>query len=89
MSAQGKFKKQLSLIDLTFIGLGAIFGSGWLFAASHVSSIAGPAGIFSWLLGGFAVLLLGIVYCRWARPCPVPVAWCATRCIPTARCWAT
>ena len=55
MSAQGKFKKQLSLIDLTFIGLGAIFGSGWLFAASHVSSIAGPAGIFSWLLGGFAV----------------------------------
>ena len=58
----GKFKKQLSLIDLTFIGLGAIFGSGWLFAASHVSAIAGPAGIFSWLLGGFAVLLLGIVY---------------------------
>ena len=37
MSAQGKFKKQLSLIDLTFIGLGAIFGSGWLFAASAAS----------------------------------------------------
>ena len=45
----GKFKKQLSLLDLTFIGLGAIFGSGWLFAASHVSAIAGPAGILSWL----------------------------------------
>ena len=58
MSGKGKFKKQLSLVDLTFIGLGAIFGSGWLFAASHVSAIAGPAGIFSWLLGGFAVLLL-------------------------------
>ncbi len=38
----GKFKKQFSLLDLTFIGLGAIFGSGWLFAASHVSAIAGP-----------------------------------------------
>lgn len=25
----GKFKKQLTLTDLTFIGLGAIFGSGW------------------------------------------------------------
>ncbi|MFI7801018.1 APC family permease [Pseudomonas sp. FP2294] len=70
MSAQGKFKKQLSLIDLTFIGLGAIFGSGWLFAASHVSSIAGPAGIFSWLLGGFAVLLLGIVYCELGAALP-------------------
>ena len=42
MSGKGKFKKQLSLMDLTFIGLGAIFGSGWLFAASHVSAIAGP-----------------------------------------------
>lgn len=66
----GKFKKQLSLLDLTFIGLGAIFGSGWLFAASHVSAIAGPAGIFSWLLGGFAVLLLGIVYCELGAALP-------------------
>lgn len=67
---QGKFRKQLSLTDLTFIGLGAIFGSGWLFSASHVSSIAGPAGIFSWLLGGFAVLLLGIVYCELGAALP-------------------
>lgn len=70
MSGKGKFKRQLSLMDLTFIGLGAIFGSGWLFAASHVSAIAGPAGIFSWLLGGFAVLLLGIVYCELGAALP-------------------
>ncbi len=70
MPRNGKFKKQLSLTDLTFIGLGAIFGSGWLFAASHVSAIAGPAGIFSWLLGGFAVLLLGIVYCELGAALP-------------------
>ncbi|MDR0243503.1 MAG: APC family permease [Burkholderia sp.] len=69
-AGHGKFKKQLSLTDLTFIGLGAIFGSGWLFAASHVSTIAGPAGIFSWLLGGFAVLLLGIVYCELGAALP-------------------
>ncbi len=55
---------------LTFIGLGAIFGSGWLFAASHVSAIAGPAGILSWFLGGFAVLLLGIVYCELGAALP-------------------
>ena len=85
----GKFKKQLSLTDLTFIGLGAIFGSGWLFAASHVSAIAGPAGIFSWLLGGFAVLLLGIIYCELGAALPRAGGWCATRCSPTARSWAT
>ena len=65
-----EIQEQLSLTDLTFIGLGAIFGSGWLFAASHVSSIAGPAGILSWLLGGFAVLLLGIVYCELGAALP-------------------
>lgn len=69
-SGQGKFKKQLTLMDLTFIGLGAIFGSGWLFAASHVSVIAGPAGIFSWVIGGIAVLLLGIVYCELGAALP-------------------
>ena len=51
---QGKFKRSLSVADLNLIGLGAIFGSGWLFAASHVASIAGPAGILSWLIGGVA-----------------------------------
>ncbi|MGH8216091.1 MAG: hypothetical protein ACREPZ_10415, partial [Rhodanobacteraceae bacterium] len=59
-AGQGHFKKQLSLTDLTFIGLGAVFGSGWLFSASYVADIAGPAGIVSWLVGGAAVLLLGL-----------------------------
>src|SRR6185312_1052679 len=70
MSSTGKFHRQLSLTDLTFIGLGAIFGSGWLFAASHVSAIAGPAGILSWLIGGAAVLLLGLVYCELGAALP-------------------
>lgn len=62
MSDQGKFKRQLTLSDLTFIGFGSMFGSGWLFASSHVASIAGPAGILSWVIGGFAILLLGLVF---------------------------
>lgn len=66
----GQFKKQLSLLDLTLIGLGSIFGSGWLFSASHVASFAGPAGIFSWIIGGFAVLLLGIIYCELGAALP-------------------
>ncbi|WP_368564019.1 APC family permease [Pseudoxanthomonas sp. UTMC 1351] len=70
MALQGKFQKRLSLTDLTFIGLGSIFGSGWLFAASHVSAIAGPAGIISWIVGGVAVLLLGLVYCELGAALP-------------------
>lgn len=70
MASQGKFKKSLTLTDLTFIGLGSIFGSGWLFAASHVSAMAGPAGILSWVFGGFAVFLLGLVYCELGAALP-------------------
>lgn len=70
MPSTGKFKRQLSLVDLTFIGLGAIFGSGWLFSASRVSAIAGPAGILSWVIGGAAVLLLGLVYCELGAALP-------------------
>ena len=64
------FQRKLGLVDLTFIGLGAIFGSGWLFSASHVADIAGPAGIVSWLIGGAAVLLLGLVYCELGAALP-------------------
>ena len=70
MAAQGKFHKSLSLTDLTFIGLGSIFGSGWLFAASHVAGMAGPAGIISWVFGGVAVFLLGLVYCELGAALP-------------------
>ncbi|MEZ0472166.1 APC family permease [Luteimonas salinilitoris] len=70
MASQGKFRKTLSLTDLTFIGLGSIFGSGWLFAASHVAGMAGPAGILSWVFGGFAVFLLGLVYCELGAALP-------------------
>ncbi|MBN8713615.1 MAG: APC family permease [Xanthomonadales bacterium] len=70
MPEQGRFLKKLSLTDLTFIGLGSIFGSGWLFAASHVAASAGPAGIISWLIGGAAVLLLGLVYCELGAALP-------------------
>lgn len=69
-AAPGRFKRQLDLADLTFIGLGAIFGSGWLFSASYVAAIAGPSGIVSWLIGGAAVLLLGLVYCELGAALP-------------------
>ncbi|CAM3713366.1 APC family permease [Alicyclobacillus pomorum] len=62
MEGQGKFRKQLTLVDLTFLGLGSIIGSGWLFASAKVANTAGPAAWISWLIGAVAVILLGLVY---------------------------
>ncbi len=58
----GKFKKQLGLMDLTFIGFGSIIGSGWLFASQKAAMVAGPAAWISWVIGAVAVALLGFVY---------------------------
>ena len=60
--ATGKLKRKLSFLDLTFIGLGSIVGSGWLFASQKGAETAGPAAWLSWVIGAFAVLLLGFVY---------------------------
>ncbi len=64
------FRRSLSGLDLTMIGFGSIFGSGWLFAAAHVSAIAGPASVLSWIVAGIAVLLLGLVYCELGAALP-------------------
>lgn len=55
-------KKELSLLDLTMLSLGAIIGSGWLFASQRGANLAGPAAIFAWLIGGLAVLFIALVY---------------------------
>lgn len=50
--------------------LGGIIGSGWLFGALYAANAAGPASILSWLLGGFAVILIGLVYAELAGMLP-------------------
>ncbi|MCY0900677.1 MAG: APC family permease [Firmicutes bacterium] len=59
---QGKLKRQLGLLDLTLLGLGAIIGSGWLFGAVYAANDAGPASWISWVIGAIAVGLIGLVY---------------------------
>ncbi len=42
--------------------LGAIIGSGWLLASQAAAVGAGPSAIFSWIIGGVVVMLIGLVY---------------------------
>jgi amino acid transporter len=70
MHHSGKFKKTMSLVDLILIGLGAIFGSAWLFAVSNVASKAGPSGFISWVIGGLIILLIGLVYAELGAALP-------------------
>jgi amino acid transporter len=57
-----KLRKTMGLTQLTALSLGAIIGSGWLFAVLSADSVAGPASLFSWLIGGVCVLFIAFTY---------------------------
>ena len=55
-------KKSLNLLQLTFASTGAIIGSGWLLGIYFSAKYTGPSSIISWIAGGFAVILIALVY---------------------------
>lgn len=66
----GGFKKRLSLLDLTLLGVGSIIGSGWLFGAMYGAQDAGNLSWLAWLFGAVAVILIGLVYAELAAAMP-------------------
>ncbi len=67
---RARFKKELSLLDLTFICIGSMVGSGWLFAAQACAKLAGPSAILSWLLGAIGITILGLVFAELGSSLP-------------------
>ncbi len=55
MENKGPFKKTISLLDLALIGLSYFWLRLGMFAVSNVATQAGPAGSFSWVIGGVII----------------------------------
>lgn len=68
--ANGKLKKKLSGTDLLLLGIGAIIGSGWLYAAQNGANLSGPNVWISWVIGAFIIILIGLVYAELAAALP-------------------
>ena len=66
-----KLRRDVGLVGLVFASLGSIIGAGWLFGALFASSLAGPAAIVSWLLGGSAMMLLALTHAELGGTYPV------------------
>jgi len=62
LESDKKLRKALTLQDLFFMSMGAIIGSGWLYAVAAGGSVAGPAAIISWIIGGILVLFIALNY---------------------------
>ncbi|MBG0741563.1 APC family permease [Paeniglutamicibacter antarcticus] len=66
-----KLKRHLGPIGLLFAAIGSIIGSGWLFGAFNASVIAGPSAIFSWLIAGLMIMLIGLCYAELGPMFPI------------------
>src|SRR3954470_4074762 len=69
--AEHKLRRDVGLVGLMFASLGSIIGAGWLFGALYASSLAGPAALIAWLLGGGAVMLLALTHAELGAMYPV------------------
>lgn len=67
----GGLRRDMGRVGLLFAGVGSIIGSGWLFGALNASTQAGPAAVFSWVIGGVMILLIGLVYAELGTMFPV------------------
>ncbi|BBW97788.1 APC family permease [Geobacillus sp. FSL W8-0032] len=55
-------QRKMGTFSLMMTGLGSIIGSGWLFGAWKAAQIAGPAAVFSWLIGMLVILTIALSY---------------------------
>ncbi len=69
-TSQPHFHRRLTRIDLLMTAAGGLVGSGWLFSALATATIAGPASLISWVIGGIAVVILGLTFAELSAAYP-------------------
>ncbi|MCB5908390.1 APC family permease [Streptomyces pinistramenti] len=65
-------RKGLSLFALIMIGIGSIFGSGWLFGAGTAAQVAGPAALAAWVIGALLIGMIAMTYAEVGSAYPIP-----------------
>lgn len=63
--------RRISPSTLFMLSMNGIIGSGWLFAPLYAAKIAGPAAIISWLVGGFAAMLIAFTFAELSTMLPI------------------
>jgi amino acid transporter len=61
----------MGFIGAVWASESSIIGSGWLFGALYAAQAAGPAAIIAWVIGGVAVVVLGLIHAELGAMYPV------------------
>ncbi|HEY8300620.1 MAG TPA: APC family permease [Jatrophihabitans sp.] len=64
-------KRDVGIVGLLFASVGSIIGSGWLFGALTSAQLAGPAAIFSWIIGAVMIIIIALVFAELGTMFPV------------------
>src|SRR5690348_11853574 len=67
----GELTRRISPATLFMLSMNGIIGSGWLFAPLYAAKIAGSAAIVSWLIGGFAAILIAFTFAELSTMLPI------------------
>lgn len=67
----GQLSRRISPFMLFMLSMNGIIGSGWLFAPMYAAKIAGPAAIFSWIIGGLAAMLIAFTFAELSTMFPI------------------
>src|SRR5215203_6219984 len=71
-SGEHTFKKALSALDLTMLGIGAIIGTGiFVLTGQAAGKHAGPAVVISMVLAGIASVFAALCYSEFAASVPI------------------
>lgn len=65
------FQRSIGSLALWFAAIGGIVGSGWLFGPLYAAQIAGPAAIFSWIIGGILMMFIAFTFAELAAAFPL------------------
>ena len=69
-SSDRRLHRVLGFWPLFAISLGGIIGSGWLFGVLRAASLAGPAAILAWVIGGLLAIVLVFSWSEMGRRVP-------------------
>ncbi|MFZ5373998.1 MAG: APC family permease [Campylobacterota bacterium] len=68
----GEFQRRLGLMDVTFIGIGAVIGAGiFVITGQAAATMAGPAIVLSFLLGAVMIGITALIYAELSSAFPV------------------
>src|SRR6478735_2762427 len=64
-------RRDVGVVGLLFASVGSIIGSGWLFGALTSAQLAGPAAVFSWVIGAVMIIIIALVFAELGTMFPV------------------